>query len=243
MHGTLLGAGALLACAGAAALLVYRWDMYDREPWWALVATFGLGVALMAALGRLEDVTLALLNHATGDVTLALVAALEEELGKLMLVVGVALVAQRQFNDPLDGLVYGSLAGIGMAVEESLNGPGASSRVTSLELVRVFGHMVMGGLAGFGVGLARRRIHGWPEALAGSLAAAVTLHFLWDWIALWRPPAGLHLWQALGAAGLMCGGVLVYGVLVERGSILSKAAFAPGSRRSLWGWPFRPPSG
>ena len=37
------------------------------------------------------------------------------------LVVALALLIPSQFNDPMDGIIYGSLIGLGMAVLESID--------------------------------------------------------------------------------------------------------------------------
>ena len=53
--------------------------------------------------------------------TRAAVIALIEEGGKLLTVLFLAnVLLRRQFNDPMDGLIYGRLAGLGMAVNESM---------------------------------------------------------------------------------------------------------------------------
>ncbi len=43
--------GTLALCALGAALLVYRHDLYDREPPWLLLVTVGLGASAMNLAG------------------------------------------------------------------------------------------------------------------------------------------------------------------------------------------------
>ena len=231
-----LGIFALLAI-----LLVYRYDLYNREPWFMLLLAVALGGVTMRVVAVVEVVALQI---AEGPVGLAAVAALVEELARLAVVGAVAVVFPRQFDDPMDGIVYGSLVGLGMALEESvadlrgLRDPGLLA--LPVELVRLFGHLVMGGIGGFGVGVARVGLGFWPRALGRTLAAAVLLHFSWDWIALSSPGGATlsPLWTVAGVT-VMSAGMLFYGMLVELGSRLSKERFDPGAETSLWGWPFR----
>ena len=109
----------LALCAAVTGVVVYRYDLYDREPWWLLGACSALAAGAMTTAGRLES--LVFRNWpAPGDAATALMAAAVEELAKLGVVAAIALVDRRDFNDPLDGLVYGSMAGLGAAVEESV---------------------------------------------------------------------------------------------------------------------------
>ena len=96
----------------------------------------------------------------------------------------------------------------------------------------------LGGSTGFASGMARMSLPGWPWALAGCLAVSMSLHFLWDAIALAARGVGaMTAWQTAGAVGLMGSGILFYGMLVVRGSAWSRQIFDPLSPRRLWGWP------
>jgi RsiW-degrading membrane proteinase PrsW (M82 family) len=222
-----------------ALLLVYRYDLYNREPWAMLLLAVALGAVTMRVVEVVETFAIA---YSEGPFGLAAIAALVEELARLAVVGAIAVAFPRQFDDPMDGIVYGAIVGLGMAVEESLAhiGPGHESLWgLPVELVRLLGHLVMGGIGGFGVGIARARLAGWPRALGRSFAAAVLLHFLWDWVAL-SSAGGASLSPMLTFAGvvIMTGGMLLFGVRVELASRLSREQFDPGSTRTLWGWPF-----
>jgi RsiW-degrading membrane proteinase PrsW (M82 family) len=231
---------ALGLCALLAALLVYRYDLYEREPWYMVVLAVVLGVVGMRVVGAVELVSLALVDSHIG---VAALAALHEEAARLLIVIGIALIFQRQFNDPMDGIVYGSMVGLGMALEESfyllglLESP--DMLLLPVEVVRLLGHLVMAGIVGFGVGLARTRSSGWPSMFVRCLVVAFFLHFLWDWIALAATDAAsLTPLQTLASIALMLFGIFFYGSLVVAGSKLSKQMFAPESTVVLWGWPF-----
>ncbi len=137
----------------------------------------------------------------------------------------------------MDGIIYGSIAGLGMAVEESLfflqSRSPADRLLFPLELVRLCGHLVMGGIAAFGVRVSAR-------ALALTFGTALLLHFSWDWIALAAAErSAMPTALTLAAATVMLAGIAIYGGLVVFGSRLSRAAFAPAQVRSLWGYPFK----
>ena len=176
------------ACAVLAALLVYRWDMYEREPWYMVLVAAALGAAAMWVAGVAEEWTYEQLEPAmSANAVIAAVASTHEEIARLLVVAGLAVFVPRQFNDPMDGIIYGSLLGLGMAIDESLfylqlwGVEGALPPAS--EPVRFCGHLVMGGISGYGVGLARMRLSRWWLVLAGCVGVSMTIHFLWDWLA------------------------------------------------------------
>jgi RsiW-degrading membrane proteinase PrsW (M82 family) len=227
----------LALCAAVTGVVVYRYDLYDREPFWLLGLCAALAAGAMSAAGRLESLAFQTWPP-HGNASMALLAAVVEELAKLGVVAGIALVDRRHFNDPLDGLVYGSLAGLGAAVEESVAFLRSASHAPAVlpgsEVVRIAGHLVMGGLGAFGLGALRlSRPRAWAWVLTG-WAAAVTLHFLWDWNSL-RAITNRRALEALPAVGLMLGGLVVWRRLVTIGLGWSKAVFAaaPGEEARL----------
>jgi RsiW-degrading membrane proteinase PrsW (M82 family) len=224
-----------------AAILVYHHDMYDREPRWLLAVTVGLGAGAMALAGRVEALTLAG-GRLTSSGAIAAIAASEEQVLGLAVVVTIALLARRAFNDPMDGLTYGSMVGLGMALEESVAYLRTAPRTNLLppaELVRICGHLVMNGIAAFPLGPLAVHCRGGHVALVACLGAAIALHFGWDWIALDVEARGAPD-VAHAAAGmlLMSSGLLLYGALTAAAARWSHDLFAPKSPFALWGWPF-----
>ena len=234
----------LFACAVAAAVLVVRYDLYEREPWFMLVVAAAAGGALMWVIGHVEDFSLARMGGSdSGPLVLAAIAASHEELARVLVVAAIAIVLPSQLNDPIDGLIYGSIVGLGMAVEESralLVLIGADGwAIPATEPVRLLGHLVLGGIGGFAVGMARMGMRGWPLMIAAGLAASTGIHFLWDWIAFVAAERRIMTSsQTASAIALMLAGMATYGSMVVVGSRWSRRVFAPGSRHSLWGWPF-----
>jgi RsiW-degrading membrane proteinase PrsW (M82 family) len=224
----------LAVCALGAAFLVYRYDLYDREPLPLLGLALVLGALAMTLCGYAE---LRLFERFRLEAPLAqaAVASLFEESGKLLAVLAVGLLSRRAADDPMDGLIYGSMAGLGAALEEGVatlrNLPAATPWLPPEELVRLCGHLVMGGLAGFGVGRSLRRDPGGLSALALGFAFALILHFAWDALSLQAAgfPEGPS-WPALLAAALMLAGLLLYGRLVVVASRWSRQVFAPEER-------------
>lgn len=223
----------MLLCAVVLLRAVYRYDLYDREPWWAVLLAVALGAGAMWLCGVVQT---ALIHRFPVFVThqglsIPALAAVTEEAAKAAVVVAMALLAPRRFNDPLDGLVYGSLAGLGCAIEESLAWTLGRTVPAELgpEVVRLAGHLVMGGVAGFGLGFAMARPARRVVLVTASLGAAMTLHFVWDviaWSAANRPGA-INGPRAV-AVIVMLAGMLLYRWLVAVGARASRAFFAPG---------------
>jgi RsiW-degrading membrane proteinase PrsW (M82 family) len=206
-----------------------------------LLAVAG-GIGLMALAAPLEEWTLG----RWGDVTLgrvALVAATHEEVLRIAAVGLLALLLPSQVNDPIDGLIYGSLVGLGMAIYESADRmlylPPAVAMLPGSEPVRLLGHLVLGGIACAGIGPARHKLAGWPLWLFGGALGVTVWHAVWDWIAF-TGTAGdrMQPWATAGAMILMVGGLGVYGACVAALSERSRVRFSPKEPRRLWGWPF-----
>lgn len=230
------------ACALGAAVLVWRHDMYDREPWWALLGMAALGALAMPACGLLEDRVIFAATGTPSAAWIAFAASVLEEGTRALLVLGVALLAPRLFNDPMDGITYGSMAGVGMSLWETTFYLGLDSALGApygaLELSRLGAHVVLGGIVGFPFGLWRTGVRGTAVAFAACAPAAATMHFLVDW-------QGLRVLEdpgsGPGATVVVCGVVLVgavfYGAITAQAAEWSRRRFAPCSAETLFGWP------
>jgi len=229
-------------CALVTAALVYRYDLYEHEPIPLLAVAIGLGVGGMWLAGVVEGWLLAAGD--AGPLRIAALAGTCEELPKLLVVGAVSVLARREFDDPMDGIVYGSMAGLGAALEESLFyqrlSPMAHTFVPAAELVRVWAHVVLGGIVGFPLGFWRAHPRRAVVAAFGGLGVAAGLHFGWDAVVL-SAPAGVSPGSAwtLAGVGLMLVSLALYGRLVVLASARSRQQFAPQSALQLWGWPFR----
>jgi RsiW-degrading membrane proteinase PrsW (M82 family) len=198
----------MILCAAALVVWIYHEDRFEKEPLWAVGLALLTGFGMMWLLGLADDFAISFL-HLTRDriVTKAAVIALIEEGGKLIAVLLLAyVILRKQFNDPMDGLIYGRLAGLGMAVEESLlylSLAPATLQTLGIEIVRLFAHSLMGGIVGFAIGLGaspgrRRDYH--PRLVLLCLALSTTMHFAWNVAAYSRSS---DLWSRLLPMGIM----------------------------------------
>ncbi len=223
----------LAGCAVIVAAMVVQYDLYDREPLWLVVAAALLGGVGMYAAG---EVQVALLRAAdwrsipVSDAMMALLAASTEEVAKLSVVILVALLVRKEFNDPLDGVIYGSFAGLGAALDESIAVLGRLDNPAYLPLqepVRLSGHLIMGGIGGFGMGMITTRSRFKPLWIIGTFLGAMVLHFLWDVVAFsaadhYRQTGGTRWWHTAGPIAMMLAGLVAFKLMVSFGARLTR---------------------
>ncbi len=228
------------------AWVVYSKDIYDKEPKSLLGLTLLLGMATGYGVGFLEDLLIKRWSLHEDLFGQSVLAGTLEEGCKFLVVLLVAVCFRRHFNDPIDGLIYGAFAGLGAALEESvfyLNIANSSthwSQPAGAEVVRLLLHLMLGGLGGLGVGVARfpRRLPAWPLLLFTGLGLAMTIHFAWNnWCGLPRKDHDPAV-RRIVAIGLMSLTTLLFGISVFVASRWSREVINPGSHKHLWGWPF-----
>lgn len=186
-------------------LLVNALDLFEREPrslligavlWGAVVATFlsaNINGEWSSIVQKLFGAEFA---RAWGA---AIVAPGVEELMKFLGIVVIYLIARREFDDVLDGFVYGALVGLGFTVAEDMyyffahfvGQPGASELGGLFEgfFIRViaggpYSHVLMTGLTGMGLAYYVTR----PDVprsrrilvAVGLYGAGVLTHFIWN---------------------------------------------------------------
>src|SRR5437867_1373968 len=181
-------------------VLIYRLDLYEREPislaigaflWGALAAT---ALALDAA-GWDQVVARALGQDVASRWGPALTAPLIEELLTGAGVVLIYLIARDEVDDVMDGFVYGALCGLGFAVVEDVlyfmaAFGGSPAGVLEGFYVRVvssglYGHVLYTGLTGMGIGYIVSRREDVPLGKRVAVGTAFFLagvfgHFLWN---------------------------------------------------------------
>ena len=180
---------AVIAWAAVVLWRVYHHDKYEKEPWWMLVAALASGFGVMMILGHVEMWLLHRLGFESGfQWKLALSAALVEDFARLVLIVLTAIFCHRYVNDPLDGMIYGMLIGLGMAAAESFDALAAKDvnlDIVCGEIFRFIGHCFLGGIVGFGILEAtpttRPKIR--PGRLVSCFLAAALPHFVIDFAA------------------------------------------------------------
>ena len=239
--------GFLALCAIVLALLVYRYDMVDRERWTMLLLAVILGMAGCWFAGYAEDDLFLRFNFGIAQMAeRAVVVAVFEEFIKLLPIVGIAILFRKQFNDPIDGLIYGAFVGLGFGLEESLFYLGLGGKSFGLVKmahipVRLLLHVLFGAIDGFGIGLARfpGRWRMWPLVLFLCLLTTIAIHALWDYLLCLHEAGRIaDLLQRVLSIALLGSLTLVFGVLVVLGARWSREMFAPKSLKRIWGWPF-----
>jgi RsiW-degrading membrane proteinase PrsW (M82 family) len=222
----------LAFCALGIGLAAARYDLYVREPWYMLLVAVVLGAVAMLGAYFVEVGVIRVCGRMGRPIdlpTLAVVAGITEELAKLLAVLAIALLARRFFSEPMDGLVYGSFVGLGAAIEESvwlLRQLPQTAYLPPQEPVRLVGHLVLGGIGGFGLGLLAIRSRWAILAIPASVAAAMILHTAWDIVAFKAPPAGvprLTTWEGGMPVVLMLVGMITYRRLVSIGGRMTRS--------------------
>jgi protease PrsW len=196
-----LAPGLVTACAIAPALLllwlVVAADSRPEPPRvvWMCVALGAVSVLPVAL------VEFWLLHHiafaanpllAAGENALR-IAAVPEETAKIAIIAAVAL-RSREFDEPMDGVVYGTAVGLGFAAVENFLYVTASPQLVMVAGIRAIMsvpfHGALGAIAGayiasarFGGALGAHKGYGWPRTRLFALAwlIPVVLHALFDW--------------------------------------------------------------
>lgn len=196
--------------------MVIQLDRYEREPWRVLAAAFLWGAIVAtfvsAIINSLVGVVLeAAVGEALGEIlTSSLVAPVVEETAKGLAVVLLAVILRHEFDGALDGIVYGSLIGIGFAMTENI-----------LYFGRIYGE---GGVVGLGVLFYIRVIlGGFAHALyTGTTGAAVgyAVHARNPFVRVLLPVVGYVLAIFQHAAWNFLAGALLPAVLPDMNPLL-----------------------
>ncbi len=160
-------------------------DLYP-EPSRVIWATFGFGALITVPVPIVVFPAMILLPQAEGFVPFAvqqafLYAAIPEEFFKLLVLLGYSL-RQREFNEPMDGLVYGVVVALGFAaLENALYSVAAGPVVTIVRgLTAVPAHACMGVIMGYYVGRARFEPKRRGALIVTGYLAATVVHGLYD---------------------------------------------------------------
>jgi RsiW-degrading membrane proteinase PrsW (M82 family) len=192
-------------------------DRHEREPARLVIAVFLWGaVVAIAIAGLINLVTLRALSEAFGPERGALLWAslpvpVVEETAKGLALLLLLAFMRREFDNVLDGIVYGALVGLGFAMTENVeyfmrafNHGGVAALGVNFYVRAVltgFNHSMYTGMIGLGFGLARETRHPAVRwiAPAGGFCAAIILHGLWNfgvsvpWMLGWKLSVGVRL--------------------------------------------------
>lgn len=176
-------------------VFVRQFDRAQPEPWWLVITTFGLGAVAVVPAGIVEwawdnvsaytNPTLLTFGRSPHAFPFALAGfvvtvGLTEEGMKLLATWSLA-IQRREFDEPVDGIVYGAAAALGFAAAENVrylalgrvDGPLVASRA----FMSVPAHLFFGTIWGYALGrrLVRPEARVWPLFLG-----AAALHGLFD---------------------------------------------------------------
>lgn len=192
---------AAIVPAGTYSLLIVQLDRNEREPIGVMLGTFVWGAIVATGLALfLNTFALGLLTAVAGPdaadiLTAVAVAPVVEETAKGSVVLILFWRLRSEFDDVVDGLVYGSLVGIGFAMMENagyffraFQDGHLLSTIYVRAMLMGFGHAAYTGLFGASLGYlrerhTRRRVLLVPVAFAGSML----FHSTWNTFAsvLW----------------------------------------------------------
>lgn len=214
-------------------LLVWWLDRHEREPGRLILIMFVWGAAPAVVMSILLELALgqSLTSLEPGlwqgirTAADSLAAPVIEEVAKGVALLALCLVASSEFDNVLDGIVYGAVIGFGFAMTENFlyfleaAGPDQGQRWTSLVLLRslLFGlnHAFYTAIIGAGLGLAvemRRQLPRgrWLFPLVG-LGLAIAFHAVHNLGIALAGKSALALWIAILADW---GGVLLLLIIV-----------------------------
>jgi RsiW-degrading membrane proteinase PrsW (M82 family) len=193
----------LLALAPTVLYALFIWwlDRYEKEPLPLLLVAFLWGavpaiiLALILEIGADIPLQQFVLADEARDVTSAsLIAPIVEEAVKAIILVVLFLAYKREFDNVLDGIVYGAMVGLGFAFVENIlyfqsaafeNVPeGGAPDIGGMVVLWVlraglFGlnHSMFTAFTGAALGLARSLKKGWQRGLVPSLGLGAAMLF------------------------------------------------------------------
>ena len=182
--------------------LVYWVDRYEKEPWGLLAAAFVWGAVPSVLFAYVFNTLFSLpIIFLAGEelgqtISASIIAPVVEESIKGLAILGILLLWRQEIDSPLDGIIYGGMVGLGVALVENvyyfvnvyqeggLEAWGLNIFVRSI----VFGlnHALFSSLMGLGVAVARLSTNPVVKvtAVIGGWATAVFLHFLHNFTVL-----------------------------------------------------------
>lgn len=202
--GSLLALALLTLYAIPFFVFVYRLDLFEREPATVVAAAFSWGAVVATSLSLPGNEALFGLMAKLGSPDLvarwgpALASPFIEETLKVLGVVVLVLIARDQLDSPLDGMVYGALAGLGFQVVENfiycINAialAGGDREVVPVlgvlvvrALVGLWSHAAYTAIAGYGIGYfvcrTERSVAHRLAVAASCFVAAVVAHLVWN---------------------------------------------------------------
>ncbi|HEX6350376.1 MAG TPA: PrsW family intramembrane metalloprotease [Candidatus Dormibacteraeota bacterium] len=205
----LISALACLPTTAFGIFVVRLLDRNEKEPWRLVMVAVAWGAVVATALviwanTSVGEIAATSLVPGPGlDAFTAYGAGFFEEIAKGLAVLLLYLVMRDEFDDVVDGILYGACVGLGfnymesilymthlyaIFADEGIGGFAAGFQWYFRQVVGLFfGHATYTALVGAGLGVARQlpRLHQRVLAIAGGWLVAISAHFAWDaWIQL-----------------------------------------------------------
>ena len=177
-------------------LLVWWLDRYEKEPLWLLALAFLWGAVPAAIFSILVELLFNIPITALGGeglaanlISVGVSAPIVEESFKAIALIGLVLALRQEFDDVLDGIIYGAMIGFGFAFSENfvayfvpiLTNEGVGAGISNIFLRAIvfgFNHAFWTAIVGAAVGYARLS-RDWTRRLlvpVGGWMLAVILH-------------------------------------------------------------------
>jgi len=209
-------------------MVVWSLDRYEKEPIWLASVAFLWGALPAVIISFVMEYALEVPGQGTGQVLADLIEAglaapIIEEGAKALVLLGIYAFASREFDDPLDGIVYGALVGFGFGMTENaiyfisnaMEGSPVDQQLLVLMRSVVFGlnHAFFTSLTGVSLGYARLNRTRWKRRLIfiAGFSSAVLFHVIHNTFA----SLAEYVCLSLGVSVLsQIGGLLVLVVIV-----------------------------
>ena len=200
---------ACLPTTGFGLFVVRRMDRNEKEPWRLVLVAAAWGAVVATSLviwgeSLWDMAAVRTLVPGPGlDASTSFSAGILEELAKGVAVLLLFLVMRNEFDDVVDGIVYGAAVGLGFNFMESISymtnlyaifspegtgGLAAGFQWYARQVLGLFfGHATYTALIGAGIGIARQLPSPRKKviAIASGFIVAVAAHFSWNaWLAL-----------------------------------------------------------
>jgi RsiW-degrading membrane proteinase PrsW (M82 family) len=231
-----------LACLPTTAFALFvirRIDRNEKEPWRLVLVAAAWGALVATSLviwGESFWQAIAVRSLVPGpglDATQAFSAGLLEELGKGSAVLLLFLVMRSEFDDVVDGIVYGAAVGLGFNFMESItymtnlyaiftpenSGLAAAGfQWYARQVLGLFlGHATYTAYVGAGVGIARQLPTRSKKVIAivAGFVVAIAAHFSWDaWLTFFPIGSGLFALVGIHLRTLVMTGPFTAGIIV-----------------------------
>ncbi|MDQ6692477.1 MAG: PrsW family intramembrane metalloprotease [Candidatus Dormibacteraeota bacterium] len=228
----LLGVFLCLPNTTVALYLIRRVDHNEREPWRVVLVAAGWGAVVATTVALIFEsiwgftIDRGLIPGPGQQVATAFNAALFEEVPKGLVIAFLFLLMRDEFDNVVDGIVYGAAVGLGFNYMETIvyMSVGGLPQYFLRQWIGLFvGHATYTALIGAGFGIARQMRGRIPKALAilSGFVVAIAAHFSWDaWLWYFPHPSDANLMvfviplQYLAITGPF---TLVLGVLIVLG--------------------------